>query len=86
MTNVRHESIRLDNVQRALVPHLDGRHDRRQLLDALRRSWPTGSTKFESPAASSVAASTGPHGQLGEQLDAALNALAGAAVLVGPAA
>ncbi len=67
VTNQRHESIRLDPVQRALLPHLDGRHDRRQLLDAVSRIVPA----------------TEKH-RAGEKLEAALNGLAGAAVLTAP--
>jgi methyltransferase-like protein/cyclopropane fatty-acyl-phospholipid synthase-like methyltransferase len=36
VTNRRHETVRLADLTRALLPLLDGRHDRRSLLDWLR--------------------------------------------------
>jgi len=43
VTNLRHESVHLNDLQRHLLKHLDGQHDRSQLQDALAQLVTSGS-------------------------------------------
>lgn len=45
-TNARHETVALDAVQRALLPHLDGTHDREALTGKLRELVASGGITF----------------------------------------
>jgi len=84
VTNQRHESVRLDPCQRALVPHLDGRLTRAQLLEKVSGLLADGTLSKALSSGAAAGTAPVPRAKLAERLDLAINQLAGAAILVDP--
>ena len=81
VTNRRHETVRLDDVSRRIVPFLDGTRGRRDLLDVLETSVKEGMLSVHG-AGGDVRGSEDVGSSLADALGKSLSNLAAGAILV----